>query len=387
MTGVSGHAGAAANAETIHLVSFGGHPNFEDEFVTAAWLRFLARARPDAEVLLDCPTPGTATSLFDGLHPRLKVIDAFWRVVNDTEDLDAEEGAARVTQLVTDLGTPRWDHTLLTARRASTVHLIGGGHLVARWPHHERVLQAALAQREVTGARLVATGLGLLPARDPATLRAALGAFDHATVRDEASAEVAGVPHTTDDAFLGLQSLASFGAPTPTDGGSGDVYLCLQSDLMDEDAFETMVEGVRGLLTSSAYAGRAVHYVESIPGADYVAYERLADLIPAENFVPFVAAWDHGLAAAPGQVWLTTRHQLHLLAASVGAAGVAFAFDEDSQATHEGLAALGTAWPVVPTGDGSVPEPVARREFRLGAGRLHRAKVAEAEGLYPRHRG
>lgn len=45
--------------ERIYLISIGGYPNYGDEFITAAWLRFLAKSRPEAEVWLDTRYPGT----------------------------------------------------------------------------------------------------------------------------------------------------------------------------------------------------------------------------------------------------------------------------------------------------------------------------------------
>ena len=62
-------------AESIHLVSWAGWPNFGDELIAARWLRFLAEHRPDAEVWLDVRHPGTVSSLLRGLHPRLHVTD------------------------------------------------------------------------------------------------------------------------------------------------------------------------------------------------------------------------------------------------------------------------------------------------------------------------
>ena len=79
-------------ADVLYLVGTSGHPNFGDEFIAASWLRFLARARPGAEVWLDCPHPGLASHLFDGLHPGLRTTDTLWRLAFETTGMDAFSG-------------------------------------------------------------------------------------------------------------------------------------------------------------------------------------------------------------------------------------------------------------------------------------------------------
>ncbi len=191
--------------EPVYLIGTSGHPNYGDEFITAAWLRFLATSRPEAEVWLDCPNPGLSSHLFRGLHPRLRTTDSLWRLMWETRGMDPGSAAAHVDRGVVELGTPTYDLGLLDAREARTVHVLGGGYINAAWPHNALLLRAALRLREVSGARLVATGLGLATAPDADMLRETLTAFDHATVRDAESAKLAGVEPSCDDAFLGVR--------------------------------------------------------------------------------------------------------------------------------------------------------------------------------------
>lgn len=381
--------GSESEKQTIHLVSTAGHPNFGDEFIAASWLRFLAQRQPDTDVVLDCPEPGLAAYLFEGLHPRVTFTNMLWRVSWETMDADPDEGDAVIDRLVTDLGSPRFDIGLIEARRATTVHLIGGGHITANWMHHGRLVRAARRLAEVSDARLVATGLGLMPPIDPARIRDDLGAADHATVRDSASAEMAGVELGINDAFLGLPALPGFGArPDPT-GKPGDVWIDLQCDLAEEKVFDNIVAGVRAMIESGRFEGRTLRYVESIPGHDRDgrAFALLSDLIPQENFMSFVQLWHEGFPGQPGQTWITTRYHFHQLAAAVGADGIAVEIDDDYYRTkHQSLAELGTGFAIAPVGFDQLPEPSANPEFRMQAGRLHRAKLEEAERLYPRVR-
>ena len=377
---------SSSRPELFYLVGTSGHPNFGDEFVAASWLRFLAQRHPDVPVVLDCPKPGLATHLFAGLHPKLHTTDVLWRMVWETVDLPVDEASARIDGLIRNLGSPLYDFGLLAIRRATRVHVIGGGHITSHWPAHVQLLRAALTLGELADAPVAATGLGMVPSPEPEFVRDMLGQFGHASVRDQGTSDFSGVPVAPDDAFLGLPSLPAFDArPTAsTPGEQGDVWVCLQRDLASEGAFEANVEAVRTILTSGLVEGRTVRYLEAIPGGDHSAFERLSDLIPADNFVPFVRLWSEPFPARPRQVWLTSRFHLHLLAAASGAAGVALEIDDDYyKAKHASLIEAGTGWSLSSAHDDEVPSPSGGHDFRVAARRMHRAKVLEAEQLYP----
>ena len=370
-----------ARTETIYLVGTSGHPNFGDELITAAWLQFLATARPEADVWLDCPNPGLASHLFDGHHPRLRVTNTLWRLVGETRDMAPQEATAYVDRVVTRLGSPFYDLGLIRAHQATTVHLIGGGYMNTVWPFHTWLFRAALRLRDVGGARLVATGLGLTPVADRDALVEAANGFDHLTVRDATSAELSGAALAHDDAFLHLPQVPGFGDAAARDD---DIWVCAQNDMTDPEAFEATVAAVRSALTGPELAGRTVRYLESMPLVDRMAYDRLSDLIPAENFVPFVDVWRRGFPGRAGQTWLTSRFHFHLLAAACGAEGTALEVSADYyRVKHGSLIAAGTGWSVTPTGSTSVTPPAGAGAFPEAAARLHEAKLREARGLYP----
>jgi hypothetical protein len=370
--------------DTIYLVGTSGHPNYGDEFITAAWLKHLAAARPDAEIWLDCHSPGQAAHLFDGLHPRLHFTDTLFRVVWESKELPRGEADHRVRQHVRDLGTPRFDLGLLALRRASTVHFLGGGYINNRWPFHVGLLHAAAELREISDVRLVATGLGLTPPGDEDSLLEALKSFDHVTVRDTPSAALTGARLAPDDAFLGVRELPSFGSE-PTADQDGDVWVCLQHDLASEDTFDAVVEATRAALTAPGMEGRTVRYLEALPGVDRVAYERLADLIPEDNFTSFVRLWHEGFPAAPGQTWFTTRFHVHLLAALSGAHGAALEINEDYyRVKHASLVDLGTGWSVTPAGSTTVAAPSVSKGFPYKSRTVSQDKLDEAAALYPK---
>ena len=154
-------------------------------------------------------------------------------------------------------------------------------------------------------------------------------------------------------------------------------------------AAEAAVAAVRAAL-EGPLAGRTVRYLEAIPGADRAGFEQLADLIPAEHFVPFTQVWLEGFPARPGQTWLTTRFHFHLLAAACGAAGTALEVSDDYYRTkHRSLLEAGTGWAVTAAGDDRLATPTAAASFPATAAALREEKLAEARTLYPggRHHG
>ena len=370
----------AETRETIYLVGTSGHPNFGDEFVTAAWLKHLAQARPDAEVWLDCPNPGQASHLFAALHPQVRFTDSLYKLIWMYRDAPREDAEREVRHRVEHLGTPRFDLGLLDIRRASSLHVLGGGYINGHWPFHVGLLTAAVRLKELTGMSLFATGQGFTPAPEGDSLQQALAAFDHVTVRDRASADLTGADLSVDDAFLGIRELSGFGGdPAPQEG---EVWVNLQSDLIDEAGFESMVQSVRGVLEQLAAQGRPLHYLECIPGTDGLAYEKLSDLIPAENKVSFVELWGKEFPARPGQTWITTREHPHVMAAACGAAGVAVELEAEA-GDHAALLELGTGWSLVKPDSIAVEDAQVSKGFPYKSRMLVQDKLSEAKKLYP----
>ncbi len=365
-----------------YLVATAGNPNFGDEFITSSWLKYLAETSPDTDVWLDCPQPGSAALLFEGAHPRLRVTNTLWRAVGEAAiELSPEEVAQRVAGLVTDLGSPAYDLGLLKLREARSLHLLGGGYVNGVWPHHAGLVAGMRAVKAITGAKLYATGQGLMPLAVPAGEAPLLfEGFDYVSVRDDESAKAFSTKPGLDDAFLGIE------AEVARSAGRAGVYVCIQEDMNDEGRFHEAVDAARTLIEKLTADGTPVYYVEAIPGVDYQAYALLADLIPGENFLPFVRIWQDGLPVGPHQQWITTRFHFHLLAAAAGARGVALSVKKGYyDVKHASLAALDSGW-AVDSGDHDRPleMPEAAGSLRLTLNARTEQKRAEAARLYPK---
>lgn len=362
----------------IYLIGPSAHPNFGDEFIAAAWLRYLATARPDSEVWLDCPNPGLAQILFKNLHPRVRFTDTVWRLTFDHAELSGPDADAAIRERVTHLGTPTYDLGLLTLREAESIHLIGGGYINDNWRHHAGVIHAMQAVRALTGARLLATGQGLLPVMtEGIPAKELFDGFDHVSARDDGGAEAYGVRFGLDDAFLGVSDAISAG------GESDALYICIQSDTVEPSRIASAVGIARREAVQAKADGRDVFYLEAVPGGDRAAFEQLADLIPEENFLPFASIWTQGLPLSPHQTWVTSRFHFHLLGATAGGRGIAVAMMPGYyDVKHESVVALGSGWALA-TDDELPAMPVAAGALATKVSDLVAQKAAEAQSLYP----
>lgn len=367
-----------APRERIHLVSWAGFPNYGDELIAERWLRFLAEARPEAEVWLDTRFPGMTASLLGDLHPHLRATDVLFR----TLDAVLRDPSRSIEELVADHGSPAFDLALQDLGRADTLHVLGGGFLHSHWPEHALLLDALREVSRRSGARLLATGQGLMPA-GPAHFEG----FAHVSVRDAPSAEHLGIAQGVDDAYLlprGEREAARYARRSRHAGGSpAEVMVCIQDDLQDEGSFDRHVELAREALGRLDVPRERVRYVEAIPGADHPGYVAVRDLVAEDGFVPFADLWRDGLKMGPHQLWITTRFHHHLMASLHGARGMALAGRAGYyDVKHRSIAELGSRWAVVPAG-GELPD-LARLKAPRSFAAAVRAKREEARALYPR---
>lgn len=350
----------------LYLVSMASYPNYGDELIARRWLEHLARHRPEDEVWLDCRHPGTASALFGGIHPRLRVTDAVFRTVED-----ALRGSRRdVEDIVTGLGTPLYDAPLLALREARSLHLLGGGFVNSMWPQNDLLVGVMRAASRLSGAPLVATGQGLAPF-GPETLHG----FDHVSVRDAPSAQRLGLTQGVDDAYLVAKP------PVPHRAAPTELVLCVQSDAIDEGAFERLLAHVRRTVERSGITRDRVRYVEALPGGDFAGFDRLQDLVAEGGFVPFTSFWRGEFAPSAHQIWLTTRFHHHLVASMHGARGIALSAKRGYyDVKHGSLAEGGSGW-ILQNGTEDAPD-LETLPVPASAAPHVEEKLSEAQLLY-----
>lgn len=365
----------------LYLVSAAGQPNFGDEFITRAWLDWLAVHQPRREVWLDCLEPGRAAHLFRDSHPRLRTTNTLWQTAHSGPWHDPHAAAARMSNLVLNLGSPKVDFGLRDLRAVRSVHLLGGGYINTLWRENLAIVAAMTALKRQFGIRIFATGQGLLPhdGDSKSWLREQLALFDYAEARDRKSADMFDIVFGTDDAFLAFVNKRPIYAQYEH---LPEKMVLIQGDGVDEkrtSEFERLIDE----FTSRA---ESVGFAEGIPPEDTrFAANHVAD--GAELF-PFMRMWEEGFPARSGQEWLTTRFHFHLLAAAAGARGTIVTTRPGYyDVKHESLLALGTGWRMQPsemTEQTTAPDGSA--EFAATARRLGAEKSALAKRLYGRAR-
>ena len=116
--------------EVIYLVAPTGYPNYGDEIIARTWLRHLARVRPQATVVLDCHSPGSANVLLRDAHPRMIVVDTLWQLTNHARDAEPSNPWEWVSRAAVDSGlAPRLAVGLDLLASSTTIHLLGGGYV------------------------------------------------------------------------------------------------------------------------------------------------------------------------------------------------------------------------------------------------------------------
>lgn len=384
-----------ADREIIYLVAPGGNPNYGDEFILRAWLRHLARVRPDADVIVDCHTPGQASVLLRRWHPRVSFVDTVWRVCFDTTGLPPADAVAAAEESVRNPGRiPRIASGIDLLTRAGTVHLVGGGYINAVWAHHLALLATVAAAVEHSGGRAIATGQGLLPVGDDnrlEVLRTLAARFTMFDVRDSPSRSViagAGGAHTFtgDDAWLGIGNAGVYDTESPA--AQRPYVFCLQSDLMEDFAdgqgTTGLAQAITALIERWALRGEDVAVVEGIPGPDRIIFDQIAHLLPGVIFVPFTELWLRGLPARAGQVWVSTRFHPHLLAAATGASGIALSGRTDYYPIkHQSLIESGSRWQLSDSSDLAPTPPDAGGFTDAEVHALRQRKSELAADIYP----
>lgn len=366
--------------KSIYLVGSTGHPNYGDELIAAQWLRYLAEHEPDADVWLDCPSPGIALLLLGDLHPRVRFVDTFFRLCWSAPSDDPADVAGFGAEAIRNPGLePRFAVGVELAQRADVFHVIGGGYVNRYWPRHLALLAAGTVLATRFDARSAITGAGFVPSAAPdGMLDELTRPYDVVDVRDTGSRQLLSadiVTNTGDDALLGLDPAALCDSRE-----TRSVMVCAQSDL--DASVDAIVETVLGTLRAWGVEGSKVGYVEAMPGADRRVFDLIEPELPEIRFYPFVEVWREGLPARRGQRWLTTRLHPHLVAAAAGAWGVAISLSDDYYGvTHDSLIEQGSRWASARAGE-IATEMHGEAGFGVSLDTHVAAKGAVADAIY-----
>ncbi|MFT4299723.1 MAG: polysaccharide pyruvyl transferase family protein [Aeromicrobium sp.] len=331
--------------ERLYVIGVPGHPNFGDEAIARAWLRWLARHRPDAEIWLDTPNPSGASVLHQGIHPRVVFVDTICRLGGWEREGTPQERAAGVERILDNPSlAPRWMAGLEAFHTADRVHLIGGGYLTGADPVFSGLVGAVRWAHYRRGIPVAATGLGMMPMSDELIQlwRDSADAYTVLTVRDESTrTALRGVADLApDDVFLG-------GTGTHVSHGGHHPRTVVVAQEDGHDRFDLLEQQVTRLLEMWGVTDDLC-FVEANPPLDRRIFSALRDRWPTAGFLSFTELMRQGLPVGGHQQWISTRYHPHLLAASQGARGVALNVSDDYYGVkHAAVEAWGSAWPII----------------------------------------
>jgi polysaccharide pyruvyl transferase WcaK-like protein len=384
----------------VYLITTAGIPNYGDELIVMAWLRYLARELPDADVIVDSVRPSAAEQTLSGIHPSVRFTSTLWPISllsPSWEAADISRFAASIVEdparlaevedrfklLIRPDGIP-WEATpdsvlagIGDVVRADVLHMVGGGYLNGIWPVSLGVTAAVGAALKRGAARAVMTGEGIGPYGDEAAdvLRDLLMPFELVDTRDAASAEATGrsdAQFTCDDVFLDIVP-GLFSSQ-----GAYDVVVNAQAD--HGASVSDLADFVVAALRRWEVDARRVGFVECRPGADDAVYKAVAEVLPDVAFIPLSDVLADGLPAGPAVRWISTRFHPHLLAAAAGSPGLAISVQpEYYDAKHGSLISLGSGWPLVGRLDEALalPEGEGFTEATLKALRDQKSAIAD----------
>jgi len=367
---------------SFYLVAAAGSPNYGDDFIARAWLRFLAAEHPDVPVWLDCLDPGVASVMLGSEHPNVHFTSTLWGLTHLPGADEQESMRPRMQRYSRELGTPRLDLGIEALRSVRSIHLVGGGYLNDIWVRNLGIVNAVAELHRSFGVRVFATGQGLLPNAElsGAELVDDLAQFEFLEARDRAGAEAAHAHLGLDDAFLDYDHAVARSGLSPR------AVVLVQGDFISEEAWTDLEDAVHRF--AGRYGGEdgeGLAFLEFYPPLDSQRWPSIGTRYPKAEFIPFQRLWQEGLPIAPEQHWLTTRFHGHLLAAANGAHGVAVSVSADYYATkHQSLVDVGTGWGVLALEDLSEIRTSLDLAFPERAAEYQRRKLETARTLYPR---
>ncbi len=347
------------------LIGALGGPNFGDEIILAAWINAIRRKDPMAVIVCDGYNLENLKWFVGGRADVLTPEESLWRASYAVAS-GADHTAiwSHIQANLEDLG--RLEITIkcleaLKHRKFDQIHLVGGGYFNSLWRSNYFLLIIARLLGWQTGAKVVATGLGLLPTAeaDLSELQGILQTFDLVDVRDSGSLAQLKIPDwqqvscSGDDALLYL----SDGEPQyPLRQVAGKaMVICIQNDLFEGNKIADVLFTAASVEVLKEYGIRDIIYAAAMSTDVAKPSEELKINLESEGFrlssINPVELAEKGFPVSNGGIIVTSRYHPHFFGALSGYKGIALSAIPYYDTKHAAVRAMGSAWPVLSVED------------------------------------
>lgn len=337
-----------------YLIGGSGIPNYGDELIALAWVSVIQRKRPNDKIFLDVTDAEASKAIVGGRS--VDHVEILRHIAKRGAKESFWDNIARGLRFFDDDGpTHHPNIKVLTDNldNLATFHVFGGGYMNKRWPYAAFYLGLGAAIKKRSSAKVVATGLGLMPLPSPETpeqkaaAREIIKAFDLIEVRDAESARAyPGTMAGLDDAFL---------SPKPQLANSpSTLHVAISFAEQDWSAF------ARDLVDRTANdwspAFDRVLFWNCAPQKDTFALGKFREAIPSIEVIDVSDLVRGRIAFGTDDAMVATRFHPHMMAARAGVPG-AFRFGNGYYSTkHGSVLALGSGFKLIDDQMRSLPD-------------------------------
>lgn len=313
--------------KNIHAVfSYAGNRNFGDDYILSEWIKYSEAAQTGKKLFISTDSTWMQSQhiddnvVFNTVFPA--TIYPFvqdWKKANLGQKMSISD-CIRTGWKAADhfVGQLEWRRTL---QRISAFHLIGGGYLNKLFPQAHGA--AAFMQRmsQHLGVPFYATGLGLLPTEDGnAELEELFAGFTFIECRDINSYEFLRQHYPSAKAILGADDTFLTPVRTVTQPNRKPViFINVQSDL-SAHSHESLAKRMKDFCEEAGH-NYNIQYIHFFQNSDAVFYNRVHNDLRITQSYDKDQLYDAGLPFQKGDICISSRFHMHVLASRAGARG------------------------------------------------------------------
>ncbi|MFW7355873.1 polysaccharide pyruvyl transferase family protein [Brucella tritici] len=345
------------------LIGAVGGPNFGDEVILASWIKIIREFDSCSVILCDGYNSDNVAKFVDGDVYTLKPDESLWACTYSAVSEHVHDSSNSWGEIQASFYDPSRAWNAINCVEAvkrhniDQIHIIGGGYLNELWPANYIILLLARLIAWQSGARIIATGLGLIPTRqdDVSGLVGILSTFDSVDVRDVESYDLlkrlapGQISFSGDDALLFVNNgrvdypLQIMDVPT--------LVICLQNDLFPGDAAAADLFSTSAMELLKSYGIESIIYAAAMAADVRGPSEALRCQLESNGFSISLLdpkqLTEDGFPVSIGGLTITSRYHPHLLAALSGFRGVALSATGYYDTKHQAVRNMGSKWPVL----------------------------------------